>query len=82
MAAARHGVPSAEEAVAILRAGGYFVSDIGGRTDEEGAAALLACSRKTLQNWRAEGYGPPCYKASRWLYPIAGVLEFMHAATR
>jgi helix-turn-helix protein len=74
----RYGLPTVEEAVALLRSRGYFVGALDHVTDEEGAAALLGCSRKTLQNWRAQRYGPPAYKSSRWFYSLKTLIEFMH----
>ena len=48
-------------------------------TDERGAAWLLACSDRTLRNWRARGTGPTAYMTVRWLYPLDELTDWMES---
>ena len=67
------------ELAAQLREAGHFVGAFDRVTDVDGARAYLCVSRRTLQEWRELGKGPPCVRTARWLYPLDGLIAYLES---
>jgi hypothetical protein len=72
-------VITVDQLAARLRKQKLYVNEIMEATDEEGAAAVLGCSVRTLGNWRDEGAGPDCYRAVKWHYPLQALIDFLNS---